>query len=120
MQGHPSLCEMKWRCNATGRVKQAKHSCLRALFGVSSLRSLDFSECGIDDEGASVIADVLAKTWSSLTELNLESNKIGVAGCKALASVVRKVVFSLLEAMIILLLPAATDVVGHDGQRTRR
>lgn len=57
--------------------------------------SLDVDYCTFGDEGAAIVADVLANKPSSLTKLDISVNHIGVAGGKALARVLHEVDVSL-------------------------
>jgi Ran GTPase-activating protein (RanGAP) involved in mRNA processing and transport len=50
----------------------------------TTLQQLDLSTCGLDDQGISVLANVLATRNSSLLELNLHGNEITSLGVRAL------------------------------------
>ena len=47
-------------------------------------RSVDLGEAGVDDEGAVALADAL-KANTSMTDINLMDNQIGVDGASAVA-----------------------------------
>lgn len=89
MQGHPSLRELVWR-NGDDHSRE-KHICLRTLFSTRTVPCLNIWYCNVADDGAAVIADVLAETPSSLVTLNLCENKIGAVGGKAISGVLHKV-----------------------------
>jgi hypothetical protein len=67
-----------------GHSLAAVRSIAEGVRSNTTLQQLDFSGCGLDDQGISVLANALASRNASILELNLDSNEITSVGVHAL------------------------------------
>jgi Ran GTPase-activating protein (RanGAP) involved in mRNA processing and transport len=67
-----------------GRNAAAVRSIADGVRSNTTLKQLDLSRCGLDDQGISVLADALANRNDSIVELDLSCNEITSVGIRAL------------------------------------
>jgi Ran GTPase-activating protein (RanGAP) involved in mRNA processing and transport len=94
MESASALCELFRRnktitslCiadNSFGRNAAAVRSILDGVRSNTTLQQLNLSSCGLDDQGISVLANVIGSRNASTRELNLYNNAITSVGVRAL------------------------------------